>query len=113
MGDVTTRRSTTTSQTEQYDQRQFSEGSGTLIGPGSQMVYPTSVSVFGSPDSNVGDITFITNAPAQAGLSDQLSGIMSPVAPTTPGTVTKAAKPNFTLYAAMAVVGFLVWRKMK
>lgn len=123
MSDYNIRETSTTSKTTQTDQRQFAEGGSNLIGEGSQMVYPTSVSVFGSPGSDVGDISFISHAPAPIGqgLSDQLSGIISglagPSTPATPamaGTGSVAASgPNYVLYAAIAAIGFLVWRKMK
>jgi len=71
-----------TSKTYQTDKRQFVEGGSAIVGDRSSMTYPTSVSVFGSPGSDVGDISFVSYAPApvDTGLSDQLSSIMSMVA---------------------------------
>ena len=116
----------TISKTNQYDQRQFVDGGSAIVGGESAMVYPTSVSVFGSPESTVGDITFVTHAPAEVdvGLSNQLSSIMStlaapmapmapmaPAMPTIPGAApAKAAMPNYLIYAAVAVAAFLIWR---
>ena len=106
------------------DQRNFAEQGSALAGQGSLIAYPTSVSVFGSPESEVGDITFITHAPAPAdsegmvGLSDQLASIMSkisapapaiPSMPKIPGAVP-AKKPNYILWAALAAGAFLIWR---
>jgi len=119
-----------TSTSIQKDQRQFAEGQSALVGPGSVMAYPTSVSVFGSPGSEVGDITFVTHAPAPTpepgqapsdmmGLSDQLASIMSnisgPAVPAVPAgpampTGQPAAKPNYILWAALAAGAFLIWR---
>ncbi len=111
-----------TSSTVNQDQRNFAEGGAAIAGQGSAIAYPTSVSVFGSPGSEVGDITFVTHAAPKAapsdmmGLSDQLASIMSnisgPAVPSIPpiaGTVT-AAKPNYLLWAALAAGAFLIWR---
>ena len=104
-----------TSTTTNQDMRNFAEGGSAIAGQGSAIAYPTSVSVYGSPESQVGDITFVTHAPApaDAGLSDQLSSIMSsmaiPAAPATPG-VALAKEPNYLLYAGLVVAAFFIWR---
>ena len=119
-----------TSKTVNQDQRNFAEEGAAVAGQGSAIAYPTSVSVFGSPESQVGDITFVSHAPAPApapapeaapapapgamvGLSDQLASIMSnisgPAAPAIP-TEKPAAKPNYILWAVLAVSAFLIWR---
>ena len=117
-----------TSTTVNKDQRQFAEGQSVLVGPGSVMAYPTSVSIFGSPESQVGDITFVSHAPApmpeptpelgqapsdMMGLSDQLASIMSNISgqPATPlPGIAPVQKPNYLLWAALAAGAFLIWR---
>jgi len=103
-----------TSSTVNQDMRNFAEGGSAVAGQGSAIAYPTSVSVFGSPGSAVGDITFVSQAPApvDTGLRDQLSGILSalaaPVAaPAIPGAAP-AEKPNYILWAAIALGAILL-----
>lgn len=62
------------SETHQEDYRTFAEQAEVLVGAGSLAALPTSVSIFGSPDSNVGDIHFYQPA-AQGGISDQLANM--------------------------------------
>lgn len=103
--------SLSTSQTIQTDNRNFAESGSALAGQGSQISYPGSVSVFGSPGSDVGDITFVTHkyADQNGGLSDQLSGIMSAIEmPAMPVPSEGQAKPNYLLYGGIAVAAFLL-----
>jgi len=105
--------SVSTSSTVQTDNRLFAESGSALAGPGSVIAYPTAVSVFGSPGSKVGDITFVSHAPTEnGGLSDQLSGIMSALsapapAPALPG-IAPAEKPNYLLYGVIALAAFFL-----
>ncbi len=128
-----------TSKTVQQDQRTFAEQAEVLVGPGSVLAYPTSVSIFGSPESQVGDITFVSHAaaPVETGQSDQLSALIaatllqpkaepaaepfgigdivsavrdiipSGLAPPAPAA---ADKPNYILWAAIALGAFLLLR---
>jgi len=103
--------------------RNFAEGGAAIAGQGSAIAYPTSVSVYGSPESQVGDITFVTHAPAPAGtgINDQLSSILEKMsipglaapaaAPALPGAgMTPAKQPNYILWAAIAAAAFFIWR---
>lgn len=115
-----------TSSTKNQDMRNFAEGGAAIAGQGSAIAYPTSVSVYGSPESQVGDITFVTHAPApaDAGLSDQLASILSNIslpgqpaapaamaAPVIAGTgQVPAKKPNYLMWAGIAAAAFLIWR---
>lgn len=103
-----------TSKTTQQDMRNFSEGGSAVAGQGSVISYPTSVSVFGSPGSSVGDITFVSHAAApDTGLDDQLSGILSelqtPAMPSVPVSAPPQ-KPNYMLWAAIAIGAFFLLR---
>ena len=99
------------------DNRNFAEGGAAVAGQGSAIAYPTSVSVFGSPGSEVGDISFVSHAPAEKdeGLGDQLASILSavsaPAAPAIPG-VAPAKKPNYIMWAAIATGAFLLLKGM-
>ena len=87
-----------------------------LVGDKSVVAYPTSVAVYGSPGTDIGDINFVSNAPAPAGagLSDQLASIMSKLEiPPVPGTVpTKTVIPNYLLWGGLALVAILIWKKV-
>jgi hypothetical protein len=121
-----------TSTTTNQDMRNFAEGGSAIAGQGSAIAYPTSVSVYGSPESQVGDITFVTHAPApaDAGISDQLASILATMAvpaapiilqPTAAPAATAAPvivgtgqvpakKPNYLLWAGLAAAAFFIWR---
>ena len=113
-----------TSKTTNQDMRNFAEGGAAIAGQGSAIAYPTSVSVYGSPESQVGDITFVSHAPAPAdtGISDQLASILATMAvPAAPGLApapimlpgtgqVPSKKPNYLLWAALAAGAFLIWR---
>jgi len=107
------------STTVQEDERNFAEGGAAVAGQGSSIAYPTSVSVFGSPGSNVGDISFVSHAPAERdsegdiGLSDQLSGIMSNFAAPTAMPGVAADKPNYIMWAGIAIGAFLLLKGIR
>lgn len=101
--------SSSVSTTTQLDERNFAEGGSAVAGQGSSIAYPSSISVFGSPGSTVGDITFVSHAPAENGIGDQLSGIMAPALPSAMPT-KKADYKNYLIIGVIAAGAFLIWK---
>lgn len=114
------------SKTVQQDFSTIAETAEVLVGHGGAFVSPTSVSVFGSPGSEVGDITFVSHAPPPAvegvpsgGLNDQLAALFAapaqtvqPAAPFTSqsASAVKSQSQNYLILAAIAAGIFVIWK---